>query len=34
MLQTTVKEKVTRNVKKNKNNFIKVIGDKFPMSIR
>ena len=27
-------EKATRSVKKNKDNFINVIGDKFPMSIR
>ena len=26
-------EKATRSVKKNKNNFINIIGDKFPMSI-
>ena len=29
-----LEEKVTRSVKKNKNNFIKVVGDKFTMSIR
>ena len=28
------KKKTTRSVKKNKNNFINVIGDKFAMSIR
>ena len=28
------KKKTTRSVKKNKNNFIKVIGDKLAMSIR
>ena len=28
-----LEEKVTRNVKKKKNNFINVIGDKFTMSI-
>ena len=27
-------EKTTRNVKKNKNNFINVTGDKFAMSIK
>ena len=27
-------EKATRSVKKNKNNFINIIGDRFPMSIR
>ena len=29
-----LEEKTTRSVKKNKNNFINVIGDKFAMSIR
>ena len=29
-----VEEKATRNVKKHKNNFINVIGDKFAMIIR
>ena len=28
------KKKTTRSVKKNKNNFINVIGDKFAMNIR
>ena len=28
------KKKTTRSIKKNKNNFINVIGDKFAMSIR
>ena len=32
MLQTG--KKPTRSIKKNKNNFINVIGDKFAMSIR
>ena len=29
-----LEEKATRSVKKNKNNFINVIGDKFAMSVR
>ena len=29
-----LEEKTTRSVKKNKNNFINVIGNKFAMSIR
>ena len=29
-----LEEKTPRNAKKNKNNFINVIGDKFAMSIR
>ena len=29
-----LEEKTTKSVKKNKNNFINVIGDKFAMSIR
>ena len=32
MLQTG--KETTRSVKKNKNNFINIIGDKFAMSIR
>ena len=28
-----LEEKITRNVKKSKSNFIKIIGDKFTMSI-
>ena len=29
-----LEEKITRDVKKNDNNFINIIGDKFAMSIR
>ena len=29
-----LEEKTTRSVKKNKNNFINVVGNKFAMSIR
>ena len=29
-----LEENVTRNVKKNKSNFINIVGDKFAMSIR
>ena len=29
-----LEEKITRSVKKNKSNFINIIGDKFAMSIR
>ena len=29
-----LEEKVNRSIKKNKNNFINVIGDKFAMSIK
>ena len=29
-----LEEKITRHVKKNDNNFINIIGDKFAMSIR
>ena len=29
-----VEEKITRSVKKNKSNFISIVGDKFAMTIR
>ena len=29
-----LEENITRSVKKNKNNFMNIIGDKFAMSIR
>ena len=29
-----LKEKITKSVKKNKTNFINIIGDKFGMSVR